>query len=279
MDILGFIFMGLSILGAALTLLYIGWCRRYTPFGVFCVKATPPFLARFFAGELGEAIAERAQSPASASAVDITTAHSEPETGRSVIEAGNAGSFITINGVDEQVKGSALYLELQSFSVNKSDMRHVDPSSGNRLREFKALLLAGRQLLIEHPSGEGKNKKFFLYRDRSDELPVGFNKMLRGTDADPGPAMKFANSDQTSEERFDALGKEWVIQDLIWCDVDVKSGAFFVNDSAGKNARVVMVLARCGDEWLLWSELRSGQGDNSLWVGSTFDPDVEIEVL
>jgi len=206
---------------------------------------------------------------------DIYRAPERPEPAQ-VIETARRLDFLEIEGRQEQVRGTARLLELQFFGTNKEDKRHISPA-GERLREFKALLLAGNQLLVEHPSSEGGEVSFFLYQKA--EMPLGFGEYLKGIPETPGPAVVFAKSNQRAEVTIEALGQTWTLRDIIWLDVEQVEGSFFVSPAeAGGMARVVLLLGRSGDQWILSADLRSGQGSDTLWVGRQFDPQVEIEV-
>lgn len=269
MDIGGFLLMLLGLVVLYFVVISTGWRNPTSSWGKICMGLTPKIIA--------DAINSRhasAPTPTDAPAMSVSPP-AMPTAREEIAAAGKAGSFLNIDGSDEQVQGSVMLLELKFFGTDKNDKVHVDPQSGDRLREFRALSLAGNQLLVEHPSGEGRPLKFFLYDDKSDEVPLGFAEYVKGTKEEPGPGKRFAESDQRADVEMDALEKSWKLQDIIWVDVELGSGRFFVEDGA----RVVMLLARNEDEWLLWADLRSGGGSDVLWVGRQFDPDVEIEVV
>ena len=132
--------------------------------------------------------------------------------------------------------------------------------------------------MVEHPRAEGGGLQFFLYEDKTDDIPPGFTESLKGTEGSPGPAKRFAMSNQSAEVYFEVLGKKWRCQDIMWLDVDQIDGRFFVRRSSSGMPRLAGLLGKCGEEWCLFLQLHSGEGSHTLWVGRKFDPEGEIDV-
>lgn len=209
-----------------------------------------------------------------------TSALTVPPAKRAETEVRTAklGGFLSIDGRQEHILGTAIFEELQFFEGHADDKVHVNPFTKERLREWRALMLAGDQILLEQPAAQGGANKFFLYQSRTDDLPPGFDEYMAGDDKKPGPARRFAQSKQQAEVTFDALGKSWTARDILWVDVRVEGGEFFVTPNAQNKPRLAMMLGKCGEEWILFADLWAGDGNPTLWVGRQFDPKVEIEV-
>lgn len=212
---------------------------------------------------------------------DRGSAHSavarQPRDAATVVREGT-DQFLTIEGNEVQVLGRGHLFELQSFGPDKSVKVHVNPRTEDKLREFRVLALGGRRLLVEHPMSEGGALAFFLYNDRTREMPPGFTEYLQGTPTSPGPAVAFAKSGQRADISIDAFGKSWKLTDIIWADVETNSGQLFVRPSRGKSPRIAALLGKNGDEWIFFADLRSGEGSDTVWIGQEFDPEVAIEV-
>jgi hypothetical protein len=253
-----------------------GWAAPHTKWGQFCIFWLTPY------GIAVRLLRQPSlQGLATETSADPAQVEFEPPDAEDKIRSARRGDFISIEGREEQVKARARLLELKFFGSDKNDKRHVDPNTGDKLREFLALRLAGKQLLIKHPCAEGGSLAFFLYEDHSDDIPKGFTEYLKGSREDPGPAKRFSDSNQQAEVTFDAAGRSWMLQDLIWVDVESEKGKFFVeNSSDGKPARLVMLLGRNTadeEEWALFAEVRNGEGGNTLWIGRRFDPEIDID--
>jgi hypothetical protein len=275
MDYLGVIMM-LAGLGVALLVAFaIGWKNPSSAYGQIIIGLTPPVIAKALLGEDRVVLAQlQSTRPGSRETPKVVM----PESGEDVLRQKQA-LFINIDGRQQMVKGRVTLLELQFFGNDKNDKRHIDPRSGERLREFPAWWLAGNQFLVETPSRESGRVKFFLYEDRTEDMPRGFTEYLRGDDSNPGPAMEFVRSDQKGTVYLEALERRWLLEDIQWMDVQQDNGEFFVHSRSGI-ARVVMVLARDedSDDYLLFADLRSGDGSDTLWVGQSIDPDVVVQV-
>ncbi|MBP7966744.1 hypothetical protein KAZ66_00580 [Candidatus Woesebacteria bacterium] len=186
-------------------------------------------------------------------------------------------SFATVMGTPLQIKAKVTLLELKFLGKDKANKSHTD-GKRNSYREFPTYLV-GKQLLLEQPMKEEGSLSWFLYKNMTLELE-GFSAYLKGSEASPGPGVLFAQSDQQGTVYIEALGKKYRAMDLLWADLQIEEGEFFLrNSSNGAPARVVMLLARCEDdgEYLLSIDLRSGEGSDTVWVGRPFDPNVEIE--
>lgn len=253
--------------GAGLIYLALGWAWTHprSRFGSFVAEHWPwgtPAWAR-----------QRAEEKQQERAAAYREAIAAPDPMED-LEQGDLLVVETKEGPRE-VKAEAVLEELQFFGSDKSKKVHVGPD-GSRLREFRARLLSGGQLLLQQPCKEGGDLGWFLY-ERAD-MPRGFPEYLRGTDGAPGPALRFAESNQQAHVVLKALGKQWVAEDIVWADVAVQRGTFFVGTRRTK-ARVAMILARRADDsgtWLLFIDLRSGSGGDTLWTGRRFDPAAEM---
>lgn len=194
------------------------------------------------------------------------------------LRTAQVGNFFTVMGKTMEFKAKMILLELKFFGKDKADKRHVAPD-GSQLREFSAYMV-GKQLLLEQPMQEEGSLSWFLYQNVTDQLQ-GFSAYLKGDDANPGPGVQFAQSDQQGTVYIEALGKKYRAKDLVWADVQIEQvEKFFLrNSKTGSMPRVVMLLARCEDDgkYLLSIDLRSGEGSDTVWVGRPFDPNVEIE--
>jgi len=144
-------------------------------------------------------------------------------------------------------------------------------------RYFPILSVDEKKTLVSMPRGEGADIIwFFLQRQNLESNLTAF---FAGTDQNPGPAMVFADSDQTAEVTF-ALPK----QNEVWQMTDV--GSFFF-ETEGDNfvkgkGEVRHILARNVNKpnwYLLYFDLVEGQGSNSLFVGETLNPETEIEYI
>ncbi|MBX7138721.1 MAG: hypothetical protein K1X83_12125 [Oligoflexia bacterium] len=276
MDFAGVLMMLIGLFGVAFGVIATGWFMPETPWGQLCIALTPYAIAVRI---LRKAEVKRSGFP-SVGAPEVPIAEPEAPSRRpeavQEIERATVTDFLEIDGRTERVKGCALLLQLQFFGGDKSNKVHVSPS-GETLQEYRALCLAGDQLLVEHPEAEGGDLKFFLYE--RTEMPQGFSEYMGGTSESPGPVRRFAASGQRADVDVEALGKTWRLKDIIWIDAAQVSGEFFVRPSRnGQIPRVAMALARCENDWLLFADLRSGDGSDTLWVGQQFDPKVTITV-
>lgn len=282
MDFLGIVLMVGGLLLGFYAIIATGFFAPNTSWGRLCIGLAPYAVAvrlldrspRY--GDPDPRWRDRALS-----GLGVQTAPREEPDAQGVVAATRSGSILEIGGLGAlKVQATARLLELQSFGPDKADKRHEDPRSGATLREFKAVTLSGNRLLVEHPESEGGPLRFFLYE--SERTPAGFPEMLSGTREEPGPAARFAKSGQSGEVTLEALGRTWQLKDIIWVDVENESGRLFVRpDHGGKKARVAMLLSvntANADEWMLFADLRSGQGSDTLWVGRQFDPGIDIEV-
>ena len=269
-DYLGVAFLLLAGIGFCILIVAVVSKDRTSRLGkiVNDCLGVPPFMA-----EAEQQRNERVEA-------DYRAAIAEPDRDE-VVRTAKVGDFIEVMGRPMRYVCRILALELQFFGENKSDKRHVDPQSGSRLREFPVIVLSGDRLLFEQPMGEGLPLSWFLYEHRSDDMKPGFTEYLKGTKENPGPIMMFADSNQQADVTFNALQKTWQARDIVWADMKTQAGKAFVrNDSSGNMPRVVMVLGRNVEddqEWILFIDLRSGDGSDTLWVGRKFNPQAEVD--
>lgn len=202
----------------------------------------------------------------------------ETPTGTSRLTQAQAKSVIIIDGQPTPIKGKGLLLELKFYHGNKADKVHISPE-GEKLREFVIISTTNGGLLIQQPEGEGKSLKFYTYDDQSDHLPIAFSAYLRGSDDHPGPASRFAASEQSSNETMSVLNADWRLTDIVWADLEITDGQVFSISPADGMPRLVMILAqdiKDPTQWILYIEPRSGNLSPMLFVGNQFQPDVEV---
>lgn len=144
-------------------------------------------------------------------------------------------------------------------------------------RYFPILSVDDRKALVSMPRGEGADIIWFFLQKQN--LEQNLTAFFEGTDANPGPAMVFADSDQTAEVHFQLpkQNEEWEMTDV---------GSFFF-ETEGENfvrgkGEVRHILARSTqnpNRYLLYFDLLEGQGSNALFLGETLNPETEIEYV
>jgi hypothetical protein len=144
-------------------------------------------------------------------------------------------------------------------------------------RYFPILSVDDKKALVSMPRGEGADIIWFFLQRQS--LEANLTAFFAGTDQKPGPAMVFADSDQTAEVNF-SLPK----QTEVWQMTDV--GSFFFETEGENfvrgNGEVRHILARNlenPNKYLLYFDLVEGQGSNALFIGETLNPETEIEYI
>lgn len=194
-----------------------------------------------------------------------------PRTAEDVLQEGTDPVF-EINGQPVEVLGRSRFLELRAFGNDPdAPMVHVSPESGEKLREFKALHLAGPRLLVQQPVGEADDLAYFLYKDESAAKPDGFlaeAKKAWGA---------FADSDQEGECYLNAFGKRWRLKDIMWFGLHVTEGQMFFPSSPGVDPECTGLLCKCDDEWLFFV-VHPATKSSKVWVGRRFDPSAEVTV-
>jgi hypothetical protein len=144
-------------------------------------------------------------------------------------------------------------------------------------RFFPILSVDDKKALISMPKGEGADIIWFFLQRQSIEKPL--TPFFLGTDDNPGPAMQFADSDQTADVFFSLPNEQEQ-----WKMVDV--GSFFF-EAEGENfvegkGETRHVLAQSKDapkRYMLYFDLLEGQGSNAFYVGETLNPESEIEYI
>jgi hypothetical protein len=270
-DIVGFLFMLGAIAGFGYLVVVTGLSNPDTRLGKLVAEywpfETPEWIRRKI----------RAREEGARKILAEATASPDPQD---VIRETKAGNFIEIGTRELQYAGKMLFLELQWYGENKDNKVHVDPS-GKKLREFTAALLSNGKLLFEQPMGDGQEVVWFLYNRAN--LPVGLEGLMKGTSDNPGPAARFAQSDQKEPVEYEFGGKTWVTMDIVWADVQVEGGKTFVGRVRDSDlARVVILLSQNANdesEWFMFCDLRSGNGSDTCWEGRKFDPDAEVDTV
>ncbi len=271
MDILGTLLMLLA--GAVLTYFALawGWLNPNSGWG--------KFVSEYWPGDTPEFIKKKLKQREEKAAQVLEDA-TRPVDVEQVIQETRTGDFLEVLGKAFQYVAKMIWEELEWFDGNKDHKVHIAPD-GTRLREFTAILLSGGQMLTEQPEGDGRAMNWFLYKDFTSQIPQGFEGFMKGSPPDnPGPAARFAMSDQKDPVEFRVLDRTWITRDIIWADVRVEGGKPFARNDGGQKARVVMLLSQNREdtaEWLLYCDLRSGKGNDTLWIGRKFDPEVEID--
>lgn len=203
-----------------------------------------------------------------------------PVTIMSLIKNPKLGMFLRMipGGDAVQVTGLLKLLELQHFGPDKANKVHTSPS-GESLREFIGLSLNTGHLILQLPVGEGKSLAWFLGEDVTDTPWVAVSEFMQGTAGNPGPAKQFAQSNQSADVQFslDGIPGNWKCRDIVWADVVAEGEAPLYRD-----ARVAMLLSEDASDpsqWLLFVDLRSGQGSDLLFALRRIDPEIEFEQL
>jgi hypothetical protein len=181
-------------------------------------------------------------------------------------------------GEQVDLVGKMILLELQFFGSDKSNKVHTSPS-GDNLREFPWFSLGDGRVITELPSGEGKRLNWYIGEDVTDQADIAVAEYMGGSQrGSTGPAKRFAQSNQSADVRFEIPGIQgnWKCVDIIWVDTRGEG-----SNCLGDGARVAMVLARQidGNDHLLFGDLRSGAGSDTLWRLRQFQPNVEFEEI
>lgn len=144
-------------------------------------------------------------------------------------------------------------------------------------RYFPILSVDNQKALISMPRGEGADIIWFFLQRQS--LQTNLTAFFEGTEQNPGPAMIFADSDQTSDVVFSLphQAETWKMTDI---------GSFFF-ETEGENfvqgkGELRHILAQNvaqPNRYLLYFDLMEGQGSNTLFIGETLNPETEIEYI
>jgi hypothetical protein len=208
-------------------------------------------------------------------------------------------STVQVRRENVSVIGRAALLELQFFDPsNKDNKVHVQPS-GDPLKRFEGALLQDGRFLVELPRGEKQSTALFELTPVTSGETYGFGEYLKGDGDQPGPAAKFAKSNQKGRVEFNdfpGVPGSWRARDLAWFRIRTKGKVFAkgnvnvdeMDDAAIKRhlPRYVFFVSRdtspATDEsanWLITAELRGGNGDSMVFTGKIIDPNDITDVF
>ncbi len=180
------------------------------------------------------------------------------------LERINVGQFVAYLGSTLQVVAAITLSELQKFGGRKAQWQ---PSG----REFKLVELAGDRLIARVPTGEGEQQRWFMMQQ---ERARGLTQFMAGSEDRPGPARRFAASDQLADVQFNWADGDWKMTDIGTFDFEASGDGFL---SGSGRCRHVMAKEVDGNRWFLFFDLMKGSGSDSLWIGPQLDLEVEIE--
>lgn len=255
----GSVLMILAFIGVAWVIISWAWVHPTSTLGKF-VEENLPWGAPEWAKERAE---EKKRQSESAMEEAIRTARPEEilsQKGERVLE--------TENGILD-IHAEAIFEELKAYDKAMKDWRHTSPE-GEVLREFIGRLLPGNRFLFQQPEHEGGELIWILYERK--RIPQGFAERIKNI------ALKFVDAEQGAGVNFTEIGSDWTCRDIIHAHVLVtneRRSGFFVGRKQTR-ARVAMLLASKVDDetsFFCFCNLRSGDGSDTLWVGSKFNPE------
>jgi len=144
-------------------------------------------------------------------------------------------------------------------------------------RYFPIISVDNNKALVSMPKGEGIDIIWFFFEKQM--LQSSLTNYFLGTDENPGPAMVFADSEQTAEVIFQLPSQQekWKMTDV---------GSFFFEASGqnfvrggGETRHILAQNIENPKKYLLYFDLLEGQGSNTLYIGETLNPETEIEYI
>lgn len=195
----------------------------------------------------------------------------------SQLEAGKPGDLLTILGNQHSIAGTHLLLKLESFDGNLKNKVHIDPRSDQPLPEFPWITLNNGQIIAYLPNKEGGNWQWFMGEEVTDKAHQAPTTYL----TEYGKA--FAQSNQKARVTFNYPGlgdQEWRCTDILWTDCQTRGENRF-GSSTGMT-RMSFLLSKndaTSGEFLLFAQVRGGNGNHGLYILRDFNPEVEIEEL
>ena len=214
---------------------------------------------------LGRALAGRSKRQRVGSSTNESNLEAETELPMGErLERLHVGQFVLHLGSSLQVVAAVTLTELQKFGGRKGSWRPTG-------REFKLIELAGDKLTAHMPAGEGEKSGWFMMQRGSSR---GLTQFMAGTKGKPGPARRFAASDQLADVQFNWDDDDWKMTDIGTFDFVVNGDGFL---SGSGRCRHTMAREADGDRWFLFFDLMKGSGSDTLWIGQSIDPEVDID--
>ncbi|MGB3905110.1 MAG: hypothetical protein WBB22_09320 [Anaerolineae bacterium] len=180
------------------------------------------------------------------------------------LERIDTGQFVVHLGSSLQVVATITLSELQKFGGPKGSWRPTG-------RKLKLVELAGDRLIAHMPRGEGEQPQWFMMQRGAAR---GLTQFMAGTKQKPGPARRFAASDQLGDSQFDWADADWKMTDIGTFDFQARGDGFL---SGSGRCRHTMAEEVGGNRWFLFFDLMQGSGSDTLWIGQLIDPEVDIE--
>ncbi|TAF66164.1 MAG: hypothetical protein EAZ55_06870 [Cytophagales bacterium] len=151
-------------------------------------------------------------------------------------------------------------------------------------RYFPIITLDNNRLLVSMPRGEGQSIIWFMFEQV--HCDTALTPFFAGTDEKPGPAMVFADSEQTAEVLFELPqnATEHTLAQGQWKMKDIGSFNFKADEYSfvKGNGEMRHVLARHHTQekqYLLYFDLQAGEGSDTLLLGTEIDPSTEIKYV
>ncbi|WP_448528791.1 hypothetical protein [Raineya sp.] len=144
-------------------------------------------------------------------------------------------------------------------------------------RFFPIICLDQNRYLVSMPKGEGIDIVWFFME--KEALSSSLTPFFEGTDENPGPAMIFADSEQTAYVTFALPGKteKWQMTDI---------GSFFFEGQGvtfmrgkGEARHVLAQSTENPKRYMLFFDVIEGNGTDTLLVGENINPEMEIEYV
>lgn len=163
-------------------------------------------------------------------------------------------------------------ITLQEMTWNEYD-EHIPTG-----RYFPIICLDQNRYLVSLPKAEGIDVVWFFMEKKP--LSISLTPFFEGTESAPGPAMQFADSNQTAHIVFrlpQQNDQQWQMSDIGSFLFEGEGRSFL--KGKGEVRHVLAQSTQNSKTYMLYFDIIEGNGTNTLLIGETIDPEMEIEYI